>query len=311
MRKGDRHRLGQRRARPTSSTAVAAAGLRRGRDLRQRPRRLARCPRARSRARCADLGLRDRPVPAGPRRRGRRARSGSTPCCTGSRSKLDVMAELGASTRAGLLQRRARRQSTTSTSRPSSCTRSASSPPEHGVTVAYEALAWGRHVNRVGQAWEAVRARRPPGGHPGRRHLPHALARRRRLRARGHPGRPDRLPAGRRRAAARHERARVEPALPLLPGPGHARRHGRRRRHPARRATAVRSRSRCSATSCARPTRRSPLATRCARCVFLEDQLAAVVAGPARELVTPASPPPAQADGRRSSSSPARSQPAR
>ncbi len=27
---------------------------------------------------------------------------------------------------------------------------------EHGVTVAYEALAWGRHVNRVGQAWEAV-----------------------------------------------------------------------------------------------------------------------------------------------------------
>ncbi len=27
---------------------------------------------------------------------------------------------------------------------------------EHGVTVAYEALAWGRHVNRVGQAWDAV-----------------------------------------------------------------------------------------------------------------------------------------------------------
>jgi len=27
---------------------------------------------------------------------------------------------------------------------------------EHGVSVAYEALAWGRHVNRVGQAWEAV-----------------------------------------------------------------------------------------------------------------------------------------------------------
>ena len=27
---------------------------------------------------------------------------------------------------------------------------------DHGVTVAYEALAWGRHVNRVGQAWEAV-----------------------------------------------------------------------------------------------------------------------------------------------------------
>jgi 4-hydroxyphenylpyruvate dioxygenase len=27
---------------------------------------------------------------------------------------------------------------------------------EHGVTVAFEALAWGRHVNRVGQAWETV-----------------------------------------------------------------------------------------------------------------------------------------------------------
>ena len=27
---------------------------------------------------------------------------------------------------------------------------------EYGVTVAYEALAWGRHVNRVGQSWEAV-----------------------------------------------------------------------------------------------------------------------------------------------------------
>ncbi len=27
---------------------------------------------------------------------------------------------------------------------------------EHGLVVAYEALAWGRHVNRVGQAWDAV-----------------------------------------------------------------------------------------------------------------------------------------------------------
>ena len=27
---------------------------------------------------------------------------------------------------------------------------------EHGMTVAFEALAWGRHVNRVGQAWDAV-----------------------------------------------------------------------------------------------------------------------------------------------------------
>ncbi len=27
---------------------------------------------------------------------------------------------------------------------------------EYGVTVAFEALAWGRHVNRVGQSWDAV-----------------------------------------------------------------------------------------------------------------------------------------------------------
>jgi 4-hydroxyphenylpyruvate dioxygenase len=27
---------------------------------------------------------------------------------------------------------------------------------DHGVVVAFEALAWGRHVNRVGQAWDAV-----------------------------------------------------------------------------------------------------------------------------------------------------------
>jgi 4-hydroxyphenylpyruvate dioxygenase len=33
---------------------------------------------------------------------------------------------------------------------------------EHGVTVAYEALAWGRHVYRAGQAWDAV----VRAGHP-------------------------------------------------------------------------------------------------------------------------------------------------
>ena len=27
---------------------------------------------------------------------------------------------------------------------------------EHGVTVAFEALAWGRHIDRVGQSWQAV-----------------------------------------------------------------------------------------------------------------------------------------------------------
>ena len=175
---------------------------------------------------------------------------------------------------------------------------------EHGVTVAYEALAWGRHVNRVGQAWEAVRPRRPPRRHPGRRHLPHARARRRRLRARRHPGRPDRLPAGRGRTAARHERARVEPALPLLPRPGHPRR--RRASSPPRwtRATAARSRSRCSATWSARPTRRSPPGTPMRSLVFLEDQLAARLVRAGRRLVGRAARRSPPAPTSRSSSSP-------
>lgn len=33
---------------------------------------------------------------------------------------------------------------------------------DHGVTIAFEALAWGRHIDRVGQAWDAVRR----AGHP-------------------------------------------------------------------------------------------------------------------------------------------------
>lgn len=33
---------------------------------------------------------------------------------------------------------------------------------EYDVTVAFEALAWGRHINRVGQAWDAVQR----AGHP-------------------------------------------------------------------------------------------------------------------------------------------------
>jgi 4-hydroxyphenylpyruvate dioxygenase len=28
---------------------------------------------------------------------------------------------------------------------------------DHGMTVAFEALAWGRHINRIGQAWNAVK----------------------------------------------------------------------------------------------------------------------------------------------------------
>ena len=81
-----------------------------------------------------------------------------------------------------------------------------------------------------------------------------------------HPRRPDRLPPGRRRTAARHERARVEPPLPLLPGPGHPRRHRRRRGHPRGglpRAAVARGLQRRGPRG--RPGA-SPRTTRCAPC---------------------------------------------
>ena len=125
---------------------------------------------------------------------------------------------------------------------------------EAGVTVAFEALAWGRHVNRVGQAWEAVvRADHPAitlavdtfhllaRGDDGT-----ALA--------GVPG--DRI--GFLQVAdaplAGHEPARVEPALPVLPRARARSTSPASSRPPSRRATAARCRSRCSATSSARPT---------------------------------------------------------
>ncbi len=48
---------------------------------------------------------------------------------------------------------------------------------ERGLRIAYEALAWGRHVDEYDHAWRIVRARRPPRARhlPGQ--LPHPLAR--------------------------------------------------------------------------------------------------------------------------------------
>ena len=152
-------------------------------------------------------------------------------------------------------------------------------------------LGTSRQPGRPGVGGRA--ARRPPGGDAGRRHLPHAGPRRRRHRAGRRPRRPDRLPAGGGRAAAGHERARVEPALPLLPRPGHPRRRRRRRRRPSRRATADRSRWRCSATSCARRTRPSPPATRCARWSSSRTSSPAS-AQPTRRRSAVTAPPPAR-----------------
>ena len=54
---------------------------------------------------------------------------------------------------------------------------------ERGLRIAYEALAWGRHVNEYDHAWRIVARRRPPGARhlPGL--LPHPLARHRPRRA--------------------------------------------------------------------------------------------------------------------------------
>jgi 4-hydroxyphenylpyruvate dioxygenase len=72
------------------------------------------------------------------------------------RTKLEVMAELGATTLLAC-----------SNARPDALGdvdltaeqlhRVGEVAAESGVTVAFEALAWGRHINRLGQAWEAVR----------------------------------------------------------------------------------------------------------------------------------------------------------
>ncbi len=102
---------------------------------------------------------------------------------------------------------------------------------ESGVTVAFEALAWGRHINRLGQAWEAVQR----ADHPAITLAVdtfHLLARGDDGTALAHvSGKPHRVPAGGGCTTPRHEPARVEPPLPVLPGSGDARRHRSRRRH--------------------------------------------------------------------------------
>ena len=111
-----------------------------------------------------------------------------------------------------------------------------------GLRIAYEALAWGRHVDEYDHAWRIVeRAAHPALGHvPGQ--LPHPLPRHDLDDDRRDPGREALLPPARRRAAPRHGRPAVEPALPLLPGPGRLRprrlRHARPRHRLRRPAVA-------------------------------------------------------------------------
>ncbi len=135
-----------------------------------------------------------------------------------------------------------------------------------GLQIAYEALAWGRHVSEYDHAWRIV----APADHPALGTCLdsfHILSRGTDLDA------IDAIPGEKifflQLADAPHltdGRPAVEPPLPLLPRPGRARRRRLRRRACWPPATTARCRSRCSTTSSARPTRTARRSTPCARC---------------------------------------------
>ena len=140
-------------------------------------------------------------------------------------AKFDVMERARRRPDARLLERLARRDRRRRPRRRAAAPRSPSGRPTRGLRIAYEALAWGRHVERVRPRLAASsQARRPPRARrlPGQ--LPHPLARHRPRR---------RSPRSRREKLfflqladaphLRHGRAAVEPALPLLPRPGRLR----------------------------------------------------------------------------------------
>ena len=271
--KGHRHRLAQRRARRQArrrSRRPASTGIELfDNDLVASPL----SPREVA-ARCADLGLSDRPLPAGARRRGRAARA--------LRRRAAPVPRQARRDGRARRDHRARAAPTSAADAVDDLDLSAEQLHALGDLAAEQGVTDRLRGARLGSARQPGRpglgrrtARRPPGRHARGRHLPPAVARRRRLRAGRRARRPDRLPAGRRRAAARHGRARVEPALPLLPRRGHPRRRRRRRRDPRRRATPGRSRSRSSATWSARPTRAVTARDAMRSLVFLEDQLGA------------------------------------
>ena len=137
---------------------------------------------------------------------------------------------------------------------------------ERGLKIAYEALAWGRHVSEYDHAWRIVAAADHPALGTCLDSFHILSPRHRPRRDRHHPRREDLLPPARRRAVPDDGRPAVEPPLPLLPGPGRARRRRPRRRACSPPATRARCRSRSSTTSSARPTRCARRSTRCARC---------------------------------------------
>ena len=132
--------------------------------------------------------------------------------------------------RAGVQQHRSRPRSTTTHAPPPTSPRWPSVPRRRGLRVGYEALAWGRHVNRWGHAWQHRAAGRAPGAGADRGQLPHARDRRRSRRGSPHvPGEKIFFVQLADAPRAGDGRALLEPALPQFPGPGRS----RRRRLPA------------------------------------------------------------------------------
>ena len=181
--------------------AIAAAKFDARGDLRERPRHLQRhagrrapgVPRARPRHRHPAAVPRLRGHAGRPARARLRAR------------RAQVRRHAGARLRPpdDLQQRVAREPGRHRPRRGRPAASSASAPPRRGLRVAFEALAWGRHINDYRDAWEAVRR----ADHPAVGLVLdsfHILARNTDLGADArHPGRPDLPGAARRRAAAR------------------------------------------------------------------------------------------------------------
>ena len=165
---------------------------------------------------------------------------------------------------------------------------------KRGLRIAFEALAWGRHINDYRDAWEAVRR----ADHPAVGLVLdsfHILARGTDLG--DHPldsGRPHLPGAARRRAAAADGLPLVEPALPQLPRPGRAagaRLHGGAVRRPA---TTARCRWRSSTTSSAPARRAASPSTAIARCASCSTSSPS---GPASAGWRAGLPPRSQAEG--------------
>ena len=89
---------------------------------------------------------------------------------------------------------------------------------KRGLRIAFEALAWGRHINDYRDAWEAVRRARSSSPRLGARQLPHSSAQDRPQRHSRRPSRSHLPGADGRRPSTADGLSFLEPPFPQLPG---------------------------------------------------------------------------------------------